>query len=153
MTVKQLTTFIKESNKIEGIIRKPIEREIQELKRFTELNTITLRDLEQFVIINQPGAELRSKARLNVRIDNHFPPSGGVSIAYKLIDILDQIELTDESAFEIHNKYELLHPFTDGNGRSGRAIWLWQMIRVRKRFPGLGFLHNFYYQSLRYSRR
>jgi hypothetical protein len=35
-------------------------------------------------------------------------------------------------------------PTTDGNGRSGRALWLWCM---RGRAP-LGFLHQFYYQTL-----
>jgi Fic family protein len=35
----------------------------------------------------------------------------------------------------------------DGNGRSGRAIWLWQMLRQEGGAP-LGFLHHFYYQTL-----
>jgi len=46
-------------------------------------------------------------------------------------------------AFEVHLDYEHLHPFTDGNGRSARMLWAWQM----REFP-LGFLHTFYYQAL-----
>ena len=37
----------------------------------------------------------------------------------------------------------------DGNGRSGRILWAWQMIEHNIN-PGLslGFLHTFYYQAL-----
>lgn len=45
--------------------------------------------------------------------------------------------------WEVHIAYEMLHPFTDGNGRSGRMLWAWQM----RNFP-LDFLHTFYYQTL-----
>lgn len=53
--------------------------------------------------------------------------------------------------YDVHQQYETLHPFTDGNGRSGRALWLWQMIRDGQRAQ-LGFLHTWYYQSLREAR-
>ena len=46
-------------------------------------------------------------------------------------------------------RYETLHPFMDGNGRSGRILWAWQMIE-HNIAPGLslGFLHAYYYQTL-----
>lgn len=53
-------------------------------------------------------------------------------------------DLEKMSPFEAHKRYEEIHPFVDLNGRTGRAIWLWQMGG-----PGsLGFLHSWYYQSL-----
>ena len=36
----------------------------------------------------------------------------------------------------------------DGNGRSGRALWLWQMVNQHNYDMRLGFLHLWYYQSL-----
>jgi hypothetical protein len=50
----------------------------------------------------------------------------------------------------LHVEYEQLHPFTDGNGRSGRAMWLYAMKKCGRLEQGLnlGFLHAFYYQTL-----
>lgn len=39
---------------------------------------------------------------------------------------LDNIELADISAF--HHRFELIHPFQDGNGRIGRFLMLKQML-------------------------
>ena len=52
-----------------------------------------------------------------------------------------------EGAWQTHNDYENLHPFTDGNGRSGRMLWAWQM-RNDDDAMARGFLHTFYYQTL-----
>ena len=56
----------------------------------------------------------------------------------------DLAELTAAYAFGLSSN----HPFTDGNGRSGRALWLWQM----NNHAPFGFLHTFYYQTLENSR-
>jgi Fic family protein len=61
---------------------------------------------------------------------------------------LPGIERGDLSPFAAHVRYEHLHPFTDGNGRSGRAIWAWQMLYQGRGEIPLGFLHHFYYQSI-----
>ena len=148
-----LVKFIRESNMIEGITREPTPSEIRELDRFVKLRCIRLSDLERFVDNCTPGHKLRHTIGMNVTIGDHIPPLGGVSIGYKLLDILDDMEITKESAFNTHNDYESLHPFTDGNGRSGRAIWLWQMTKVYGHTPRLSFLQSYYYQSLDFCRK
>jgi len=40
----------------------------------------------------------------------------------------------------------------DGNGRSGRAIWAWQMLGDEQDPFAIPFLHRFYYQTLDASR-
>lgn len=137
--------FITESNKIEGIIRAPSDSEVKEFFRFLYLESVTIKDLVQFVSVYQPDAVLRDKVGMNVRVGRYLPPAGAPGIRKKLQKILDEIGY---SAYQTHCKYESLHPFTDGNGRSGRMLWLYCMGG----FAPLGFLHTFYYQTLSESR-
>ncbi len=137
--------FINESNRIEGIHGGPALSEIHEFDRFMALESVTISDLEHFVSIYQPNAVLRTMPHLNARVGIHTAPQGGEGIVYALNEILSS--MTKVGAYHTHVKYEILHPFTDCNGRSGRMLWMWQM-----RQAPLGFLHHFYYQSLSASR-
>lgn len=131
--------FMHESNKIEGILRKPYEEEIQEFIRFLNLENVTIEDLNKFVSVHEPNAVLRDKYDMNVRVGSYYPPFGGPDIPIELQKILD----SNLSAYHKHLLYEKLHPFTDCNGRSGRALWAQQTKDL-----SFGFLHMFYYQTL-----
>lgn len=135
--------FIEESNRIEGIHRPPTEEEIAEHERFIGLDDVTIADLERFVSVYQPGAELRGQPGMDIQIGGHRL-FGGPHVIDALNDLLTSDSLTPHEA---HVQYELLHPFMDGNGRSGRILWLWQMTEAIGSAP-LGFLHHFYYQTL-----
>jgi hypothetical protein len=115
--------------------------------RFVRLPAVTVDDMVQFVSVYQPNARLRNKPGLNVRVGDHIAPPGGPEIPEALADILRDEGI--QGPYRIHCRYETLHPFTDGNGRSGRALWAWMMVR-HDIWPGLliGFLHAFYYQTL-----
>lgn len=141
--------FVKESNRIEGIHRLPTAAEIDEHDRFVALPVITVADLEQFVSAYQPDAKLRTDPDVVVSVGGHIPPEGGMGVVYALEKLLEDIE--GMTPYQAHVAYEALHPFTDGNGRSGRALWAWHMIETLGEYP-LGFLHHFYYQSLDASR-
>lgn len=143
-----LLGFTAESNRIEGIHRKPTDAEIAMLRKFLGLRSLTVGALEDFVRVYQPGAKLRRHAGMDVRVGQHFPPGGGPQVEKDLILLLDQINGGILGIYEGHMRYETLHPFMDGNGRSGRAVWLWQM----KGNAPLGFLHHWYYQSLQAAR-
>lgn len=136
--------FIDESNGIEGIIRPPTAAEIEEFKRFMDLDQPTVGDMRRFVDVYQPGAKLRDNPGMDVMIANRIPPRGGPYITGMLEDILDDAyDHPGATPFSIHTRYEGLHPFTDCNGRSGRMLWAWMHRDLR-----LGFLHRWYYQSL-----
>ncbi len=145
---KDLRAFIHESNKIEGIVREPTRWEMEMAKAFLDLETISVSDLENFVNVFQPGAKLRDKKGMDVRVGNHKPPPGGPHITSEFEVVLRRIERNcpEETPYRIHKWFESLHPFMDGNGRSGRMLWLWMM--GGDYIPFRGFLHSFYYQVL-----
>lgn len=135
--------FVKESNNIEGIIREPTGMEIEAHIDMYYYHKVGIKELEKFVKKIQPDARLRDDWGLDVQVGNHRPPAGNPGMRKDLEKLLNQ----PYDAFNMHIKYETLHPFTDGNGRSGRALWLNQMQDI-----SLGFLHMFYYQTLQNSR-
>ena len=147
-----LSEFVRESNRIENIHRDPTDIEIAAHQGFLN-GTGSVAALEGFVQAVQPGAVLRRRHGLNVRVGLHIPPPGSPMIEKHLADILNllpQSRYASREAYRIHVAYENLHPFTDGNGRSGRVLWL-RMMGGLPRAP-LGFLHHFYYQALDASR-
>ena len=142
-----LIAFIRESNLIEGIEREPTPEEIAAAEKFMALGEITVGDVCEFVSVCQPGAVLRERAGMDVRVGKHIAPPGGPPVRKNLGFLLRDVNRGQTDPYEIHHNYEYDHPFTDGNGRSGRMIWAWQM----REFP-LGFLHHWYYQSLQAGR-
>lgn len=141
--------FVRESNAIEGILREPTVEELMAHQRILDLSTITLADLVEFVSVVQPGARLRDQTGLDVRVGPHIPPRGGPQIREALLQLLNSLETAHPYTF--HQAYETLHPFTDGNGRSGRVLWA-RAVRGSGILSKLGFLHAWYYQSLQHNR-
>ncbi len=143
---RTLTLFIEQSNLIEGIQRVPSRAEFDAHKQFLSLDQITIPDLQVFVEVVAPGKVLRSQPGMNVRVGSHIAPPGGPDVAVQLQKIVDEANLGWTDPWRTHCEYEELHPFLDGNGRSGRLLWLWQ--QRGKPMPPLLFLHAAYYASL-----
>lgn len=145
-----LKQFIRESNHIEGIHRDPTMAEIDALEKFLKYPALTIASLVDLNSVFQPNAVLRDKAGLDVRIGGYIPPRGGPEIVEDLNILLLRVSaiVNPLHPWKAHLEYESLHPFTDGNGRTGRAVWLWQMKQANFWPNGLAFLHQFYYQTL-----
>mgnify|MGYP001563845908 CR=1 FL=1 len=130
-----LLDFVRESNLIEGI-KHTAPSELMAHEMILKLEQPTLNDLSAFVAICQPGAVLRA---------------GGRKIRDDLESFLSGIGHTNWTPWRAHCFYETLRPYTDGNGRSGRVIWLWMMGGIEN--APLGFLPHFYYQTLEETRK
>ena len=141
MLTYSLRDFVVESNRIERI-EGTCREEMEEYVRFFS-NGVTIKSLEQFVDI-VANAQLRDVEGLDVEIKGWRPMRGGSHIRSILRNLLEPDNLNLVTPFRTHQEYEDLHPFMDGNGRSGRVLWLHQM---GGKAP-LGFLHQFYYQTL-----
>ena len=140
---------MEESNRIEGIF-KVTRDEYAAFETFLGLPEITTADLCNFVqICAGPHGRLRQTVGMDVQVGSYVAPPGGQAILHALEDLLDHVNDGTSDPYLIHHAYETLHPFIDGNGRSGRAIWAWKMVQAKGvKALGLGFLHSFYYQAL-----
>ena len=140
---------VAESLRIEGIERRPTDEEIAEHARFTHLESLSISELEAFLKVFRPGARLRLyPGQDNIRVGSHVPPKSGEHIAAQLKALVTEINAKKIDWWSAHIEFEMLHPFSDGNGRLGRAI-AHNMIRTTA--PSrldLGFLHAFYLQTL-----
>ena len=142
-----LEDFIAESNRIEDI-EGVSDSDTLAHAALLVAGSIDVEALALFVTAIQPDAVLRDHEGLNVIVGNHRPPAGGPRIRQELERLL--ADMTRYAPYQFHQWYETLHPFTDGNGRSGRALWLKMMGGIEK--VPLGFLHSWYYQSLQTGR-
>lgn len=152
-----LRAFVSESNLIEGIERHPTGEELAATRDFLKLPKVTLEALADLVDVYAPGHLLRNRSTMNVRVGRYVAPGGGLSLVGRLgslLDVVNHLRSNRDAVtpWHAHVEYEKLHPFTDGNGRSGRALWAWCMLARSENPFALPFLHRFYYQTLENSR-
>lgn len=147
--MKALKLFMAESLEIEGINRPATPLELAVAGGFLQLNAITLTDVVR-IASELAGGKLRCEVGMNVIVGRHMPPAGGPVLMQRLEQLIHDTVSARIDAWQTYCMFEHLHPFTDGNGRTGRLLWAW-----RRGGPcPSSFLKEFHYQTLdAYDRR
>jgi len=71
---------------------------------------------------------------IQVRVGRHFPPAAS-DVSGLMFELLDWWNKKASalspvlSSSILHYQFEWIHPFADGNGRTGRALALWELYR------------------------
>lgn len=133
MTKKELE-FLKESNAIEGVYDNDSWAQAQVawhyLKQQKELSNHVILRTHKILMLHQPlyGYEKGYFRRCRVWVGGREGMEWDLIPEYLRALCIDiNAKLTDWK--EAHIIYEKIHPFVDGNGRTGRMFMNWQRIR------------------------
>lgn len=136
--------FIIESNKIEGIFetcekssfmkgqRAAVEYILRRANNFKDMEYQKLRErgikikfiykIHELLMENLLAPEHCGKVRkCMVYIGNHIPPKPN-EIKPLMKKLKDRMNLQSSDPLQCHYEFETIHPFIDGNGRTGRLL-------------------------------
>lgn len=128
--------FIKGSNQIEGIT--DLEEIEQSLKAWEYLESqpvitaAVVKEVQRIITANQPELEATQRGeyrKIPVRIGGLYAPNAGLVPA-----LMDSFlaELEQMTPLVAHIRFESIHPFVDGNGRTGRMLMWWHVAKLGK---------------------
>lgn len=138
MSIEQL---IKESNAIEGItdpaeVKQSLVAWEHLLEHQWPLDHKIIHQVQKIVTLNQPlrpdqRGYYRDLSGTNVTVGEHVPPDYGFVPGFMSNWLLDYGDMTP---WEAHKRFEHIHPFVDGNGRTGRMLMWWDELKRGRDF-------------------
>ena len=128
--------YIRESNLIEGI-DDPAEdrRSYFAWNRFKKVSLVSqpeLLSLHRRITHKQlPPHQSGHYRQIMVRVGDHIPPEPWLAMGqmYNLLaELMEHPETMDP--IKTHVRFETIHPFVDGNGRTGRMLLWWHELHL-----------------------
>ena len=128
----ELEEFLKESNAIEGVYSDEAFEDAWKawkfLSNYDELDLLRVLECHH-VLMSNLNKRIAGKIRkVSVRVGYHIMPRPD-EIDQLLERLLQTYPKTEEEIKNWHVAFENIHPFEDGNGRTGRIVMNWQRIR------------------------
>lgn len=151
--MNNIETYIKESNAIEGIHDPDaIHTSLDAWNYLTQHDTLThdiVKNTHRHILKNQQPRIAGKYRDIQVYIANDTPPPPH-KVHDKMNTLLKWTPKTPDEALQWHIQFEKIHPFQDGNGRTGRIIY-WHHCHQLNKTPKLFTAQNRqkYYQLFR----
>jgi Fic family protein len=161
VTPEDMRERIRESNLIEGITDpREVEQSLKAWELLMEqpcLDHDVIREVQRIVTANQRNLRddqrgaYRDVSHTNVRVGSYRPPTWDKVAALMHYWVRD---LDNRSPWINHVIYESVHPFADGNGRTGRLFMWRQQVREGEQPRLFRAANRFdYYDELERGRR
>lgn len=144
-TEKEIREFLKESNAIEDVwTEEAIEDSLEAWNWLSnEVETLTLMDIlivHRIVLKNldpEIGGKLRGELGINVGIAftgvqfcDYWQVGSRLCDWLRHVNDKRLVQWSDEDIKRYHVSFEDIHPFADGNGRTGRLIYCWMRQKM-----------------------
>lgn len=147
---QELSTFLDESNKIEGVYDNVSYNDAFEAWAYLiKQNILTLGvicETHRILMKNQTDLQDHEKGyfrKVAVYIGGHEALNWKLIESYLLMQFCFEVmrERPKPDPIKLHIVYEKIHPFVDGNGRTGRMFMNW--LQVKNGEPLLIFTEKF----------
>ena len=124
-----VTHFLQQSNFIEDERGAIALQDAQEAWQFINYFPYLDKDvllMMHYVLMRNLWRDIAGKFRTEAIYIGGRAGANWASVSPLIDDLLGIVPSTEEAIKEWHIKYEKIHPFRDGNGRTGRIIMNWQ---------------------------